>query len=71
MAITRGDKVRIKRPESYWFNQTGKVASIDKSTPPIKYPITVRFDKVDYKVYSGQEGGLNTNNFADYELEKA
>ncbi len=71
MAIARGDTVRIKRPESYWYNQTGKVASIDKSIPPIKYPITVRFDKVDYKVYSGQEGGLNTNNFALYELEKA
>ena len=71
MALTRGDIVRIKRPESYWFNQTGKIASIDKSDPPIKYPITVRFDKVDYKVYSGQEGGLNTNNFAEYELEKS
>tara|TARA_Y100001968_G_scaffold226288_1_gene209071 strand:+ start:1041 stop:1256 length:216 start_codon:yes stop_codon:yes gene_type:complete len=70
MTITKGDTVRIKRPESYWFNQTGKVASIDKSESPIKYPITVRFEKVDYKVYSGQEGGLNTNNFADYELEQ-
>jgi len=29
MAISRGDMVRIKRPESFWFNDVGKVASID------------------------------------------
>ena len=69
MAISRGDIVRIKRPESYWFNQTGKVASIDKSEPPIKYPITVRFEKVNFSAYCGIDGGNNTNNFAEYELE--
>ena len=70
MAIARGDIVRIKRPESYWFNQTGKVASVDKSEAPIRYPITVRFEKVNFAAYSGVDGGINTNNFKESELEK-
>ena len=63
--------VRIKRPESYWFNEVGKVASVDKSTPPIRYPITVRFEKVSTSgAYSGIDGGINTNSFSEVELEK-
>ena len=69
MAISRGDLVRVKRPESYWYNEIGKVASID--TSGIKYNVVVRFEKVNYAGISGSEGGNNTNNFSEKELEKA
>ena len=57
--IKRGSIVRILRKESYWFNQTGSVATVDQSG--IRYPVVVRFENVNYS-------GTNTNNFALDEL---
>lgn len=52
--VNRGDNVRIMRPESYWFQQIGNVATVDQSGS--KYSVLVRFESVNYS-------GTNTNNF--------
>ena len=60
--VEKGAKVRIVRKESYWYNQTGTVISVEKSAV-IRYPVVVRFESVNYS-------GTNTNNFALTELVK-
>lgn len=47
------------RPESFWFQETGTVASVAKKAS--RYPYTVRFDAINY-------AGINTNNYAEDEL---
>jgi len=57
--VDRGSVVRIMRPESYWFQECGTVASVAKGDD--RYPAVVRFEKVNY-------AGVATNNFALDEL---
>nr|YP_010865203.1 photosystem I subunit IV [Campylaephora boydenii]WGT74208.1 photosystem I subunit IV [Campylaephora boydenii] len=56
--LKKGDKVKILRKESYWYQDTGSIIKIDKD---IKYPVLVRFIKQTYS-------GVNSNNFAENEV---
>ncbi|KAL9139514.1 Photosystem I psaE [Amphidinium carterae] len=58
----KGSQVRILRPESYWFQQRGTVVNVNQKTN-IKYPVTVKFDFVNY-------ANVNTNGFALWEVEE-
>lgn len=59
--VERGSKVRILRKESFWFQDTGTVASVDPSG--IRYPVIVRFNNLNY-------AGVNTNNFGYDEVQE-
>ena len=56
------NQVKILRPESYWFNDTGKVVSVDQSGA-VLYPVVVRFEKPNY-------AGVQTNNYALDEVKE-
>ncbi|KAI5680021.1 hypothetical protein M9H77_01248 [Catharanthus roseus] len=58
----RGTKVRILRPESYWYKGVGSVVAVDQD-PKTRYPVVVRFTKVNY-------ANVSTNNYALDEIEE-
>ncbi|KAK4731835.1 hypothetical protein AABB24_035830 [Solanum stoloniferum] len=58
----RGAKVRILRKESYWYKGTGSVVAVDQD-PKTRYPVVVRFNKVNY-------ANVSTNNYALDEVEE-
>jgi len=37
----------------------------------MRYPVTVKFEKCDFKAFSGVDGGANTSQFSLRELEAA
>lgn len=58
----RGAKVKILRQESYWYKGTGSVVTVDQD-PNTRYPVVVRFNKVNY-------ANVSTNNYALDEVEE-
>ncbi|OWM71654.1 photosystem I reaction center subunit IV, chloroplastic-like [Punica granatum] len=58
----RGAKVKILRQESYWYKDVGSVVTVDQD-PKTRYPVVVRFNKVNY-------ANVSTNNYALDEIEE-
>ncbi|XP_047316244.1 photosystem I reaction center subunit IV, chloroplastic-like [Impatiens glandulifera] len=58
----RGAKVRVLRRESYWYKGVGSVVAVDQD-PKTRYPVVVRFNKVNY-------ANVSTNNYALDEVEE-
>ncbi|XWS47074.1 hypothetical protein CRYUN_Cryun14cG0122200 [Craigia yunnanensis] len=58
----RGTKVKILRRESYWYKSNGSVVAVDQD-PKTRYPVVVRFNKVNY-------ANVSTNNYALDEIEE-
>nr|BAA07667.1 PSI-E subunit of photosystem I [Nicotiana sylvestris] len=62
----RGTKVstpvRVLRKESYWYKGVGSVVAVDQD-PNTRYPVVVRFNKVNY-------ANVSTNNYALDEVEE-
>ena len=56
--ISKGDKVKVLRKESYWYQDVGTVFKVEDN---IKYTIAVRFTRQSYN-------GVNINNFNENEL---
>mmetsp|Transcript_108879 Transcript_108879/g.338204 ORF Transcript_108879/g.338204 Transcript_108879/m.338204 type:complete len:137 (+) Transcript_108879:56-466(+) len=58
----KGSTVKILRPESYWFQERGTVVNVNQK-PEVKYPVTVKFESVNY-------ANVNTNGYALWEVEE-
>mmetsp|Transcript_8392 Transcript_8392/g.15312 ORF Transcript_8392/g.15312 Transcript_8392/m.15312 type:complete len:126 (+) Transcript_8392:65-442(+) len=59
----KGSWVKILRPESYWFQMRGQVVNVNQK-PEVKYPVTVKFEQVNY-------ANVNTNGYALWEVIEA
>mmetsp|Transcript_127470 Transcript_127470/g.302876 ORF Transcript_127470/g.302876 Transcript_127470/m.302876 type:complete len:124 (+) Transcript_127470:58-429(+) len=59
----KGSWVKILRPESYWYQTRGQVVNVNQKAE-IKYPVTVKFDRVNFS-------NVNTNGFALWEVIEA